>query len=499
MEQETKTPANGMRQLLELAISCGRSWQSPQTGYIHYCYNIQDEDVHHPIPTLENILFALALMRSRNTESVNEAKEMLNRLLDFQNQEEGFSRGNFPIYLHEYTSCKDRLLGAHLLAPLYWIYKGFHHVLGADLKKRLETSLNDLVKHCLRTHKEKAAPYHIALKIGCGAKAVGILFKNKDFEGEGESILSKLESAPDLGAWSTPVSIGDILTGLQMVYPSIPNSPWKPFWEHISHTWHKATSSYAGPGWKEYQKGLEPQPTLYDYYLGFFGGSYNYRSFFDHPIQLYGALVQQTEDSIVQKSFPRVAEGDIDGQRWKVVQNDGHAYALLARKGLENQVLEKTFFPLKLLWGNSNRVHSFVCQGGNCEELRFDGDENKFDIEFVLPKQMQVEDREKNREVGFFLDEQEGITITVDGQASTTFQLKQEVVINTKDLKISLTFQVVEGDGQFFGHIMKGNRPAQVSLKGSNRFTAYDWQIFLRTVRRSERCVVKASVNIIKP
>src|SRR5438105_2193850 len=109
---EQNQSADGLKQLLEMALSAGRNWQSPQTGYVQYCYNIQDESRHDTIPTLENVLFAYALMRSRLADNINEAKDLLNRLLFFQNKENDASHGNFPIYLHEFPFCKDRLLGA---------------------------------------------------------------------------------------------------------------------------------------------------------------------------------------------------------------------------------------------------------------------------------------------------------------------------------------------------------------------------------------------------
>ncbi len=54
------------------------------------------------------MLFALALLRSRTTENILEAKAIVDNLLHFQ-LKEGPSAGNFPKYLHEYPNCKQRL------------------------------------------------------------------------------------------------------------------------------------------------------------------------------------------------------------------------------------------------------------------------------------------------------------------------------------------------------------------------------------------------------
>jgi hypothetical protein len=55
---------------------------------------------------------------------------------------------------------------------------------------------------------------------------------------------------------------------------------------------------------------------------------------------------------------------------------------------------------------------------------------------------------------------------------------------------------VEEGEGRLFGHRMLGNRPAQLAVKGGERFNAYDWQIFFRTLDRSEKFRLRAKLQI---
>ena len=99
-----------VRQLVELAVTAGRSHQSPQTSFVHYCHQKMDETVNHTIPPYENILFALALIRMQTVQNVNEGKEIISKILDFQNPE----TGNFPVYLHEFPLCRDRFMSVHL-------------------------------------------------------------------------------------------------------------------------------------------------------------------------------------------------------------------------------------------------------------------------------------------------------------------------------------------------------------------------------------------------
>jgi len=496
MEKNETTPVDGLKQLLEMSLSAGRNWQSPQTGYIHYCYTQQDEDRHDPIPVFENVLFALALMRSRNADNINEAKDLLNRLFYFQNKEGDASHGNFPIYLHEYPTCKDRLLGAHLLSPLFWIYKNFHHVIGSELKTKLSSSMLSLVQYCLKTNREKAAPYPIAVKIAAGAKAIGSLLHNKEVEDEGEKLLESLHQSRDQTSWCAPATIADLLTAFQMIYPSIANSPEKDFWSHLIATWHHPSGAYVGPGWKETQRGNEPQTTAYDYFMGYYTGVFNYRSFFDHPIQLQATLVNLSEDRIAQPHYPVMQDGIIFDQACKVVQNQQWAYSLFGKGDNFNRAWEKTFFPIKLLWGTANRVRSFVSQGGNIKKVEFREEDNTIEMIFTYFDTFQVELRDKSQELSFYVDEQEGTKITVGGRTSTTFKLGEDVLLEDGNMNITVNFQIHEGDGQFLGHIMKGNRPSQVSLKGEHRFDAFDWQIFLRTIGRTEHCAIKATIRL---
>ena len=86
---------------VEHAINCGRRLQSSQTEYVH----IQDT-----IPFYENILFALALLRSRQKDNIQEGIKIISNLLKFAHE------NNFPASLHEYPICKNPYLPISLLS-----------------------------------------------------------------------------------------------------------------------------------------------------------------------------------------------------------------------------------------------------------------------------------------------------------------------------------------------------------------------------------------------
>jgi hypothetical protein len=196
--------------LVELALACGKHFQSPQTKFVHYHYHSQEEEVHHTIPLLENFLFVLALFRSKTVEHATEAKELLERLLVFQSRGIEESEGHFPIYLHEYPICKERLLGIQLLAPLYWILKQFGHVLGSSLRQKLEKASLDLLNYCWIAHRQKSSPYALAVRLAAASQAFGNLLSHPLFTKQGEELLVSLHQASQEN-WCSTLAISDLL------------------------------------------------------------------------------------------------------------------------------------------------------------------------------------------------------------------------------------------------------------------------------------------------
>jgi hypothetical protein len=496
--EKDQSASERVKGLIELAIQCGRRLQSPQTGYVHYYYQSQEEEVQQTIPLLENLLFTLALLRSKTIENITEAKEMLEHLLIFQNTQATSSHGNFPVYLHEYPNCRDQLLSVHLLAPLYWIAKGFSHVLGQDLRKLLEKSLRLLLSYSLKKHQAQALPYSIAMRLAAAAKACGSLWQEKELEREGESMLSQLVEARQTDNWHSTHHLADLLIALQMVYPSLINSPWKDLWRYISQTWHLKACCFIGPCLKEHQEKEEPETTLYDLFLGYFSGQFAQRTRISHLYHLQAALIQSSEDRLFVDPLLLDLQGHFKENKWMVKQEQTWAYTLIEKKGLLGSSLERTYSPLRFVWGDSKRTHTLVCQGGNCADIQYQLlDPNCIAFIFKLAESRLTEDIEKHREINFYFDYHSEAKIKIDEQFATTFQLGQTVTIQSGQKMISLVFELLEGEGQFLGHLIRGNRPSQLFLKGDNRFHAYDWHLFLRTIRRKEGCRLKITIQIL--
>ena len=482
-----------MRQLIEMAISYGRKLKSTQTGYLHYCYDAHEGDVHLSIPTVENIYYVLALFRSRTVENVTEAKVMLDALLRFQDN----VSGNFPIYLHEFPVCKDRFIGVHVAAALFWILKSFHQILGNDLRCRVEIALLAAVHHVLKNHREKAAPYTVAIKIASVAVGVGRLLGYPSLEAEGNVLLEALRAHPDEICWYSPESLGEILSALAIAYSSIKESVWGDFWRHLERTWYQKTACYVGPSVREWQLGSEPQLTLYDLFLGYLSGEFSARMMKGAPVHLEAVLIPAMDDlfSIAQDRV--YVEGNIGGGHWGLYKGDLFAYSFVGKLEV-NPIHAKGFSPLRFVWGDLAHVHSLVFHGGAGASVNVmrGSDDKKMKIIFDLEGSLEFEDREKCREVACFFDAHDDIKFSVEEEKSSTFTLGEKLLIRSGSLTFLLTLELVEGEGRFLGHRMLGNRSAQKGAKGNARFEAFDWLVFLRTIQREATCRIVAELEL---
>ena len=186
-------------------------------------------------------------------------------------------------------------------------------------------------------------------------------------------------------------------------------------------------------------------------------------------------------------------EGLVNGAKWKMYNSDRYALSYVYDGGIEiNPIYEKGFYPFKIIWGDQAKTHTFVCQGGMSKEAHFSTSE----FTFSLAGEADAEDREKAREVLFYIDEHDGMEFFVSGKKSSTFTLGEPVVLRDKDISLTMKFFVEEGEGRFLGHRMLGNRPSQLLAKGSARYDAYDWQVFLRSVSREMPCKVRVELAI---
>ncbi len=473
--------------LNDLAVACGKKRVSPQTGYVHHCYHALPEEISLTIPLIENVIYALALLQTRTVENVTEARRLLEGLIAFHTQ-----NGQFPLYLHEYPECKDCYQGAHLLVPFYWILKQFHAVLGADLKEKMEKIVQQILTASLESMQTRDVPGSIGIKIAAASIAFGRLNGNAEQENRGKDFIKMYE--PLSSMWFDPRCLAEMLTSLQMISPDLSILPG--FWTHLCNTWHTPSAAYAGPALRELQFKEEPQVTLYDLFWASFTGIYPERVLRDQPFHLYAALIQPCEAKPIEKNYPFQVQGELNGRTWLLYQNENLAYAFIEQKNVYDPAKDKGFSPLRFVWGSPKRVHTLTCQGGNNKLKNFT--QNGSSLQFIadLGDPVPLEDREKSRELAFFFDIPDSVKLTVDTIPVNTFRANDEVVVAADGTRFRLSFEIAEGEGQFMGHFMRGNRLAQLANKGVHRFDAYDWQLFVRTLRRSDHCSLRIQIHL---
>jgi len=181
-------------------------------------------------------------------------------------------------------------------------------------------------------------------------------------------------------------------------------------------------------------------------------------------------------------------------RKWEMIQTAQWAICAVDRIEEDTLPFTKKFCPLQIVWGDRNRTHSFVSQGGNCERIQFEMKKDGIDLICTLPPQDEGKSGEQAQDLMFFVDAYEGLKKMVAEKEATTFQLGEEVRIESDGLDLRLMIQLAEGE--MMGHLSQGNRPAQCGLKGKHRFAAFDWQFFVRSVRRTGPSQLRVSIRL---
>lgn len=471
-----------IRQLVEVALNAAKKRLNAQTGFIHANYHLAPGEEAFTIPILENVYYILALFRTKNSENIMQAKALLEKVLNFQCPKDLLEEGNFPIYLHEFPTCYDQFQAIHLLPPFFWILKHFHTILGAPLKSDLTKSCERLIQCVLKHYHKGALPYLFLLKFTAAYHAFQEFLPLPSLENHLDQYKDQSEE------WVTTKALKEILISLQMVYPAIATSPWKAFWKHLQTTWHPHLKTYVGPAFKEFQKGLYPQGSLYDLYCGYFSGEFSEYSLKDDLFHLQASLIQPAADRF------EIDIADVMSESSMYISKDVYALNTIFDPP---EYHDKGHHFFRALWGGHQFIHSFVCQGGNIQKLTPIRELGRIRLDFVLGSLFDFEDRERQKEISFYLNLSPETQFLIEDQASNTFALGEQVTIKVGSFKFKLSFEILEGKGKFMGHIIRGNRPAQVLNKGTCRYDSYDWQIFLRTIHREEKCRLSVIFSLL--
>lgn len=206
-----------------------------------------------------------------------------------------------------------------------------------------------------------------------------------------------------------------------------------PFWDFDRQL-------YVGPLGDERQRKGEIETTLFDLFMGS-----SPRILKPHPIHLHASLVFSQEEGKERFNVSRAIP----------------------------QPVGKGFHIYRKVWKEGGHLHTLVCQ-----------DKNIIQEENVFTYPEEIPDEKSRMELSFYTDRAEEKTILINGKKGTTFKLGDTLSVITPDKTLNFSFKLLEGEGDFLGHLSFGNRPSQLEVHG---FTAYDWKIGMRSLRRTAK------------
>ncbi len=289
--------------------------------------------------------------------------------------------GQFPVYLHEYPLCRYAGLGSKLYPVLFFILRDFHMVLGEPLRLQLQE-------------------------------------------------LQKRYALSEIQRPETPEECAEYLLHAQITGQD--KTP-------ALKSWNAKALAFTG---SQRQERGEPALTLYDLFLGEWGGRFSSRALQDHPVHLRASLVYPSEALNLSEPAPSLT---------------------------------------RYFWGSGTPTHSLALStlGTIMEEEK--------SLLVVLPeKEVQEE-----MEVVYFYNLHAATHVLINGQKATSFQLGDTVQLISKDFKIEMTFALENGEGRLWGHLYRANRPGQLSCKGEEKHEAFDGAIGLRTIKRGAHASIR--------
>lgn len=405
---------------LDWALEGFERYRSEQTSWIHFNREKPYIEHHDPISTYHNALYILALMKTRQVANMQEALRLLDHLLKFRQE------GKFPSYLHSYPFVKQGGVQIDLLAPFYQIEKSLP---SGPLKEELGEVIRELAAGV--SPKDELE----AFKMACFAQAS---------MGGGDIPSIELNSS---------VEMGEALVFASLVQGEF----YSHFFKRILSHFHLPTAHYMGPNLREKR--------LYgSYEVGLVHGLIEIGFNGRHPSQ----------EGAYQMLLPLIDMGELNWEDPPEPAIDGYdleinpsGFVSVARdievKG--GSALTICSGPLDF----SLVVGDFACQG------RLEGKT------VVCEATVKAEyDPQTCREplLSFFSNLPTQTKVFIGGKQATTFELGEEVVIETPHQKIKLVVTSDSATSRFMGQVNRSNRPYESVV---TKFDGYDLQLGLRS------------------
>jgi hypothetical protein len=278
-------------------------------------------------------------------------------------------------------------------------------------------------------------------------------------------------------------------------------SDWTLLEAYLKQTWDSKLGCYIGPCVREWQNIHLPITHFYDLMMNVWLSEGQPKSKCNDIAYLEAVLInspllhgfQSLQDDVSYQ-----VEGLYKDQQWLLNKTLNYSWTALEKKGSPGPVGEKTFTPFRFVVGDKEQqLHTFVCQGGKFSQLKFNQlNSESLELLFDLDEDDSIDEiRDKSRDICFYWDDRCDWQVLVENDKSNTFELGQSIqFIFQSKLIFSLSFQLFKGEGQFLGHLAKGNRPSQFkSISEEKHYQAYDRTLFIRTIRKKGPCMIKAT------
>lgn len=421
------------RNLIALCIQTAARRKSALTQYVHL--HCQDSSAWDTIPVYENFCYVLGLLRTRTSESVLEAKGLLERLLSFE------VAGNFPIYLHDFPRCHRRSLGIQLLPVLSAIVRHFSGVLGQAVIDRIEEVMQRIATLGEEIHRDRPLPDAVLVKWLAYVNPEALIH----FE-------PRLESAEE---WA------DYWIAVQEAFAQ--GAQVKGHFHRVCALWNPKSHLFLGPQF--FERG-EPEVTLFDLAMG----------------SVFGTLSKRALEA---------AQGGVYLQASLLWAIKGLSEALIPSRASQEVIEDR--LSRTLFFQEESRLCSFSIQVDESlvsqffEEKKLSDGPYRVEYSFNAP----MEEREEEEiPISFFWSFGKTTRIEVNGVLATVFRLGDTVSFFTPSQKIQMRLENIAGEGDFLGRISLGNRPSSRGPEG-----LWDWKVIVRTLRRSAPCTLRLNLQ----
>lgn len=101
-------------------------------------------------------------------------------------------------------------------------------------------------------------------------------------------------------------------------------------------------------------------------------------------------------------------------------------------------------------------------------------------------------------ELTLYFPAMQGNAIYVNGEKQSVFYLGDTLQLTTERGVLLLSVVLEDGDGQFMGHIGRGDRPGQTVHSTKTEFVHFDYTLSIRSLKRSDACSLRFNWDYVE-